>query len=55
MTTYDKILKYYTKGIYKEKHLKVFLSKGIITQEQYDTIIGTTEAETPAETETAAE
>lgn len=37
--TYDKIKFYYEKGYYKEKHLKVFLDKGAITKEEYNSIL----------------
>lgn len=39
MTTFEKIKGYYNKGIYKERHLKAFLAKGVITEEEYQAII----------------
>ena len=40
MTTFETIKYYYDKGLYKKTHLDVFLNKHIITQEEYDTILG---------------
>lgn len=40
MTTAEKIKKYYEKGIYTDRHLQAFLAKGVITQTEYDLIIG---------------
>lgn len=37
---YDKIKKYYDRGIYTEKHLKVFVEKGQITPAEYEEITG---------------
>lgn len=37
---YDKIKKYYDEGIYKNKHVKNFVLKGVITPEQYYEITG---------------
>lgn len=37
---FDKIKRYFYLGIYKEKHLKNFVLKGIITPEQYEQITG---------------
>lgn len=36
----EKIRYYYNKGLYKKKHMIVFLNKGVITQEEYDSIVG---------------
>lgn len=40
MSNYDKIKRYYNMGFYKEKHIKIFLNKGVITEEQYKSIVG---------------
>lgn len=40
MTNVEKIKLYYEKGIYKDKHLQIFLEKGVLTQEQYEEIKG---------------
>lgn len=50
MTTFEKIKYYYDKGLYKQAHLDTFLKKNVITQEQYNTILGIVE-ETETETE----
>lgn len=40
MNNFEKIKLYYEKGIYKEKHLKTFLAKGVISKEEYNQIVG---------------
>lgn len=40
MTTAEKIKKYYEKGIYLDRHLQAFLAKGVITQAEYEWIVG---------------
>lgn len=40
MNIIEKIEKYYKKGMYKKAHLKVFVSKGVITADQYYLITG---------------
>lgn len=37
---FEKIKKYYDKGIYKDFHIVIFLQKGIITEEEYKEIMG---------------
>ena len=43
MTTFERIKYYYDKGLYKATHIETFLEKKVITQEQYNTILGITE------------
>lgn len=41
MTDFEKIDYYFNvKGIYKIRHLDIFLAKGILTRAQYDEIVG---------------
>jgi len=37
---FEKIKKYYIKGLYKDSHLKVLVAKEAITPEQYTEITG---------------
>ena len=37
---YEKIKKFYKLGIYKSSHVKAFADKGIISKEQYNSIVG---------------
>ena len=37
---FDKIAYYYAKGIYKRGHLEIFLARGVITQAQFDELVG---------------
>lgn len=39
MSNYEKIKRYYDLKIYKKKHIEIFYKKGIITQEEYNSII----------------
>ena len=43
MSNFDKIKRYYNMGIYKEKHIKIFYQKKVITKEQHNEILGITE------------
>lgn len=36
---FEKIKKYYDKGIYKAAHLAVLRDKGVITQEEFERIV----------------
>lgn len=40
MTNFEKIKYYYKKGLYKNKHILVFLEKGVISQDEYHDIVG---------------
>lgn len=42
MSTFAKILRYFGLHIYTTRHLRVFVAKGVITAEQYQTITGET-------------
>lgn len=37
---FEKILKFYKMGLYSAEQVKAFADKGIITQEQYEEIVG---------------
>lgn len=39
MTNFEKIKEYYAKGIYKERHIKAFLDKGVLTKKEYNEIL----------------
>lgn len=39
MNNFERIKAYYEKGIYKERHLKAFLEKGVLTQAEYDELV----------------
>lgn len=43
MSNFEKIKRYYNMGIYKEKHIKIFYQKKVITEKQYKEILGITE------------
>lgn len=43
MSNFEKIKRYYNMGIYKEKHIKIFYQKKVITKEQYNEILGIAE------------
>lgn len=40
MSNFEKIRYYYNRKLYKTKHLLVFLEKGVITEEEYNEIVG---------------
>lgn len=37
---FERIKKYYEKGIYKDSHIAIFVQKGVITEEEYKEIMG---------------
>lgn len=37
---FEKIKKYYDKGLYTEKHIEVFTKKGVLTEGEYKEIVG---------------
>ena len=40
MSVFEKIKRYYDKGLYNRSHLATFVLKGVISQSQMDAMIG---------------